>query len=315
MKSTKKVRVRHMLLNGERFILQPSDNLFPQVLKKIPDAPKKLYVIGNPYALKEGLAVIGARRATPYGISCAKNFASQAAEQGIVVVSGGAYGCDSAAHRGALEVQGRTVVVLGGGCNQIYPAENADLFQEVIDKDGAIISEQPWNFPPKPYMFRKRNRIVAALGKAVLIVEAGLPSGTFSTADEALAMNKDVWVVPGAITSPMSYGSNRLILQGATPIIDSESFQDALAYLFGTLKMVCVRQLDHGLEPSGDKAFDGLLEAIRAESLSLDDLYFLIDGEEIEGDKGAWLMEHLILAEQKGFIARQADGRWGPVYA
>lgn len=110
------------------------------------------------------------------------------------------------------------MVVLGGGCDCIYPESNRDLFQEVVDKGGAVISEHQWQFPPMPYTFRARNRIIAGLSRATLIVEAGLPSGTFSTADDALSSNREVLVVPGAITSPTSRGANRLLYQGATPI-------------------------------------------------------------------------------------------------
>lgn len=95
-------------------------------------------------------------------------------------------GCDSQAHKSALEANGTTVAVLGGGCDQLYPKKNKALFQEIVNKGGAVISEHFWSFPPLPYQFRARNRIIAGLSRATLIVEAGLPSGTFSTADEAL---------------------------------------------------------------------------------------------------------------------------------
>ena len=106
------------------------------------------------------------------------------------------------------------------------------LFQRIVDGGGAVVSEHVWDEDPKPYRFRLRNRLIAGLARATLIVEAGLPSGTFSTADEALAANRDVLVVPGAITAASSRGANRLIYQGATPVIDDETFEDALFSLF-----------------------------------------------------------------------------------
>lgn len=116
----------------------------------------------------------------------------------------------------------------------VYPCENTGLFQQVIEKGGAIVSEHAWDTPPLPFMFRARNRLIAGQSKAVCIIEAGLPSGTFTTADEALEANKEVFAIPGPITSKLSRGANRLIYQGATPIVDEETFADQLYALFGT---------------------------------------------------------------------------------
>ena len=199
-------------LQGPRYALRRGANGYPDSLMGIPDPPKTLYVVGNLDALNDGLAVVGARKATPYGSSAAAKFAGLAAAKGVPVVSGGALGCDSQAHRGALDAGGKTVAVLGGGCDVPYPVRNASLFQEIVDKGGAVVSERDWEFPPLPYTFRARNRIIAGLARATLIVEAGLPSGTFSTADEALAANRDVLVVPGPITSPTSLGGEQAYL-------------------------------------------------------------------------------------------------------
>jgi DNA processing protein len=151
----------------------------------------------------------------------------------LVIVSGGAIGCDQAAHQGALEGGGKTVVVLGCGADIIYPARAQELFSQILLSGGTIISEAPWGSPPSPWGFRRRNRLIAGLAKATLITEAGLPSGTFSTADATLAQGKDVLAIPGSIFTPESKGANRLILQGALPIVDDHSFEDALAMVFG----------------------------------------------------------------------------------
>ena len=233
-------------LEGVRFILPYGGEDYPEQLMNIPDPPKKLYGIGNPQVLTCGLSVIGARKATPYGRDVAFKFAKIASEHGVTIISGGALGCDSAAHRGCLEGRSPTVVVLGGGCDCIYPESNRDLFQEVVDKGGAVISEHQWQFPPMPYTFRARNRIIAGLSRATLIVEAGLPSGTFSTADDALSSNREVLVVPGAITSPTSRGANRLLYQGATPIVDEETFEDVIFNLYGCLKVQDMRKKEVG---------------------------------------------------------------------
>lgn len=224
-------------LAGMRTVLLPDDPRFPAALRSIPRPPKRLYVLGDPEALAEGLAVVGARKATPYGIGAAKRFARLAAQRGISVISGGARGCDAAAHEAALSEGAPTVAFLGGGCDVPYPREHAGLFERIALSGGAVVSEHAWDAPALPQQFCTRNRLIAGLARATLIVEAGLPSGTFSTADEALAAGRDVLVVPGAINSASSKGANRLLVQGAAPVVDDESFSDVLFSVFGCLKM------------------------------------------------------------------------------
>ena len=307
-------------LSGQRTVIDRQDALFPKALEMIPRPPKRLYVVGNPGALECGLAVIGARKSTPYGISCARRFAGIAAQKGVAIISGGARGCDSEAHKAALEAGGRTVVFLGGGCDRIYPAEHKGLFQRIIDTGGAVVSENPWDFDPLPYTFRARNRLIAGLAQAVLIVEAGLPSGTFSTADEAIDAGREVWAVPGCITSANARGSNRLILQGALPVVDDETFEDALLRVFGALKW------PHGDDEDGDSsggvsafgaddAERSIVEAILAQPLSMDELYGLANGLFGEETFRSRLSVILVEAESMGLIARQADGRWCGRYA
>lgn len=293
-----------MPLKGTRTVIHRGEAGYPSQLEEIADPPETLYMIGSVEALEPGLAVIGARKATPYGLSCARHFATLAAEKGISIISGGAKGCDSEAHWAALGVQGRTVAVLGGGCNKVYPAGHFALFQKIIDTGGAVVSENPWDYDPLPYCFRLRNRIIAGLSRAVLIVEAGLPSGTFSTADNALDYGREVLVVPGAITSYNSRGSNRLLLQGAVPIVDDESFEDALFRCVGMLKRPVDQVLDSDDEP--------LVEAIRSEPMTMDALYALAEKLYGQSEARQRLTEQLAEAEALGTIARQPDGKWGP---
>lgn len=235
-------------LKGERQVISIDDPLYPELLKEIPDPPEQLYVIGSLEGFKQGLAISGPRRATEYG----KQQASTAAQRASLVasiVTGGARGIDTAAMRSVLGMQdGREelyeqgitalrkpmpqYVVLGGGCDAVYPAENFDLFQKVIDQGGAIISEYKWDAEPKPCQFRMRNRIIAGMCKALLIPEAGLPSGTFITAERALDYGREVWAIPGPIDSPQSKGTNKLIAEGATCIHDSDSLGDAIRSVF-----------------------------------------------------------------------------------
>lgn len=293
-------------LRGPRQVLSCGKEGYPDALMELDDPPQALYVVGNVDALREGLAVIGARKATPYGLAAARRFSALACEHGVPVVSGGALGCDSAAHEGALDAAGQTVVVLGGGCDRVYPARNFDLFQRVVDCGGAVVSEQAWDFPPLPYTFRARNRIIAGLSRATLIVEAGLPSGTFSTADDALAASREVLAVPGPITSPTSRGSNRLIYQGATPIVDEESFEDALVGVFG-----CLRIEDMRPRPT-DEGDDALLAALRANPMRIEEMLSLSEGSPAREDRLTWIMVRLASYERDGLIARFPDGRYGP---
>ncbi len=297
-------------LEGPRSVLCRGDVAYPNALRRISNPPEKLYVIGDASALVDGLAVVGARKATPYGIACASNFSRLAAARGIPIISGGALGCDSAAHKAALAASGKTVVFLGGGCDQIYPASNQRLFQDIVFAGGAVVSENEWDFPALPYTFRQRNRLIAGLARATLIVEAGLPSGTFSTADEALAASKDVLVVPGAITSATSAGSNRLLYQGATPIVDEETFDDVLCGLFGLLRQECCPAEGHGSAETGK---DPLLSALLANPLRIDEIMALDIGKKQGGpDRAAYLNLHLSELEASGEIARFPDGRYGP---
>lgn len=295
-------------VEGARTVIDRDDDRYPEAFQRLMDSPERLWVVGDPAALAEGLAVVGARKATPYGKGCARRFAGRAAERGITIISGGARGCDAEAHRAAIEAGAPTVVFLGGGCDNIYPAENRPLFQEVVRRGGALVSEHDWSVPPLPYMFRARNRLIVGLAKVTLIVEAGLPSGTFSTADEALEANKEVLVVPGSIDSPQSRGANRLIYQGATPIVDDETFDDQLFSLFGLLKQEDMR-------PKAAReltAFDQqLMDALTASPLTTEEVHAhavgAAEGSWEAAQTNAW-MARMMAA---GSVERYPGGRYG----
>ena len=296
-------------IKGPRWELGIEEDGFPDALRMIQDTPRKLYGIGNASALIEGISIIGARKATPYGIDNAKRFGGIAAERGIVIISGGALGCDSAAHMAALEHETPTIVFLGGGCDEPYPRRNIPLFQRVVDAGGVLISENDWHFKPLPWTFRARNRFIAAMGKATLIVEAGLPSGTFSTADEALAAGREVLAVPGAITSKTSQGANRLIYQGATPIVDDESFCDVLFSLFGCMKEPTVQRAHADYEGFDEVAL-ALFDAIRANPMTRDEMLRFVRNRLSGEDPLRWLSEVLLKAEIDKLVARYPDGRF-----
>lgn len=306
--------------NAKRHEIPSSDALYPDLLKQIESPPDKLYVLGSPESLKAGLAIVGARKATPYGIACAQRFAAIAAQLGITVVSGGAIGCDQAAHKGALDAGGSTVVVLGSGANIAYPKRGKSLFDRVLDSGGALVSELDWDTSPQKWAFRKRNRIIAGLSRAVLIVEAGLPSGTFSTADFALDAGRDVLVVPGSIFSDESKGSNTLLSQGATPVIDDESFLEALGRIFAAGDSSQDRVTEGGEEHCG-RCGDGTgalkfgfeLTAVQARIMDMLAASPMTADQVIKSLGTAPLdtMKELSLLEARKLVVRYPDGRFG----
>ena len=206
------------------------DPEFPSRLRSIHDPPPGLFVRGEASTQLLGrasVAIVGARACSDYGAHVAQSFAAELARAGVVVLSGLARGVDGWAHRGALEVDGATVAVLGCGIDRDYPRAHAALAAR-IRESGLVVSEYPPGVAPAPWRFPARNRIVAGLAVATLVVEARERSGALITADLALEEGRDVLAVPGAITSALSAGTNGLLRVGATPATAAE---DVLAVL------------------------------------------------------------------------------------
>ncbi|MEA5114300.1 MAG: DNA-processing protein DprA [Geobacteraceae bacterium] len=187
---------------------------FPCLLLQIPDPPPFIYVKGELKAHETAIAIVGSRRASPYGLEATYRFARELSSHGIAVVSGMARGVDTSAHRGALSGGGRSIGVLGCGIDVVYPAENRSLFTEMVEK-GALVSEFPLGTKPVAENFPRRNRIISGFSAGVLVIEAAEGSGSLITAQCALDQGRDIYAVPGSINSPLSRGSNRLIKQGA----------------------------------------------------------------------------------------------------
>ncbi len=197
----------------------PDHPRYPDTLRNLPDMPAVLYIKGTlpHFDRNPAISVVGTRKPTPYGQTVCERIASVLAVAGMTVVSGGALGLDSVAHRAALEVDGITVAVLGCGINAGYLKSNQPL-REDICKKGALISEYPPSMSATRYSFPARNRLIAALSLGTIVVEAGEKSGTLITAACALEQGKDVFAVPGSVMSQSFTGSNRMISQGAVPI-------------------------------------------------------------------------------------------------
>jgi DNA processing protein len=197
-------------------ILCRDDGAWPARLNEIYDPPLVLYVRGNAEALaRPGIAIVGTRHPTPYGIGMAERLSCDLASRGLTIFSGMARGVDTAGHRGAIKAKGKTVAVFGTGVDVIYPRENKKIAEGILECGGALISEFPLESFAAPQHFPIRNRVISGLALGVLVVEAGEYSGTRITARCALEQSREIFAVPGNVTSRNAWGPNTLIKQGA----------------------------------------------------------------------------------------------------
>lgn len=266
---------------------------YPFELEDLSDPPETLYGMGNPALLGGGIAIIGSRKATPYGLACARQFASWAAAHEIPVISGAAIGCDLESHKAAIEVDGPTVAVLPCGADVDYPRRAARILDSVRQK-GVVVSEAPWGSVPKRWSFVRRNRIIAALSVAVLVVEAGLPSGTFTTADYALELSREVFAVPGSIFAPECRGSNRLIRQGAPPITDIAELAQELG--------------SEASAPAPPECTDTIVAALIASPMRPDDIARAFGLDIVQTARTLGVLE------STRSVVRYPDGRYGATH-
>lgn len=206
------------------------DTDYPTNLFEIDAPPPVLYVRGELTPQDAlAIAIVGTRRASAYGREIAHLSASEFAHNGVTVVSGLALGVDAIAHKAALDAGGRTIAVLGSGVDQLYPAQNRDLAQEIMQR-GAIVSEYPLGTRPEANNFPPRNRIISGLSQGIVVIEAGVQSGSLITANFAAEQGRDVFAVPGSILHPGSSGCNRLIRDGAIPFLSVNDVLDHLDF-------------------------------------------------------------------------------------
>jgi DNA processing protein len=230
--------------------------LYPPLLAELHDPPAAIHVRGDTEILAEpAVAIVGARSCSSYGAGVARELARELARAGVVVVSGLARGIDGEAHRGTLEGGGRTVAVLGCGIDRDYPRSHWELARRIREQ-GAVVSEYPPGVEPAPWRFPARNRIVAGLCAATVVVEARERSGALITADFALELGRDVFAVPGEITSALSAGTNDLLRQGAAPLLSAGDVLEALGL------EPAVRQLPP-LSPAGSQVLRLLADGAR----------------------------------------------------
>ncbi|MCL2332891.1 MAG: DNA-protecting protein DprA [Actinomycetia bacterium] len=299
------------LNNQTYFELERSDAFYPAQTADLEQAPEILYGRGEAACLRPGIALIGARNATPYGLSAARAIAGWAAELGLTVYSGCARGCDQAAHRGALEAGGRTVAVLGCGADIVYPTRAAALLDRIAES-GCVVSKYPWGTPPAAWRFRERNWLIAALSQFVVVVEARIPSGTFSTVEHALTLGVGLAAVPGSIFCPGSEAPNRFISDGAIPLTRREDLASAVAQFLpagvpwesggesAKKRKASNRQLTASAGPE-----DEVLRTLAAQPASL---------EELAHDLALSPREAMLRCsryEIEGLVQRYPDGRYG----
>ena len=219
-------------------ILTPADDDYPQQLKDAPGRPLALYVKGDVKALsKPALALIGTRRATPYGLDQAFGFARDLAAGGWMILSGLALGIDAESHKGALAAGGVTVGVIGSGLDRFYPEENRELAREIVAKGGAVVSEFPFGRAPDTQTFPQRNHVVAALARGVIAIESPLKSGTLITTGIAADLGRTVMAVPGRVDSRSSQGCLKLIREGARLVRNARDVEEEMSELLPRTKL------------------------------------------------------------------------------
>jgi len=285
-------------------ILWPGAAGWPAGLEDLADPPLLLHAWGD--AGEPGgpvVAVVGSRRASPYGLAAARRIGRELASFGATVVSGLARGIDTEAHCGCLAAGGRTVAVLGGGLARLYPPENAGLAAEIAASGGAVLSEFPFDAPPLPHNFPRRNRLLAALAQAVVVVEAGQRSGSLITADHALDLGRDVLAVPGRTDHPNTRGTHRLLREGAALC---ESAADVFAAL-GVDVETCADAAgeDRAAQAGGRSPEETtVLAALAGQERHADEIAGRV------GLPSGTVLGTLSALELRDLVTRGADGRW-----
>ena len=211
------------LMKKEIQLITCFDGGYPKRLRQIPDRPYGIYYKGSlPADHIPSAALVGARNCTAYGEKHARLLAEKLVCAGVEIISGMAKGIDGAAQRGALNGGGKTYAILGCGVDICYPSEHIGLYTDILENGGGILSEFPPGMKPLAYNFPKRNRLISGLSDAVIVIEAREKSGSLITADMALEQGRDVYALPGPVDSALSKGCNRLIYQGAAPVLSAE---------------------------------------------------------------------------------------------
>lgn len=272
---------------------------FPPLLREIPWPPFGIYVLGNlPENQRPAIGIVGTRKATEDGIELARIFAVELSRAGVVIVSGLAFGIDSASHKGCLEANGTTIAVLGNGLDSIYPASNEKLGKNIIATGGVLISEYPLGMPSLPHHFIERNRLISGLSLGIVIIEAPKISGALATARFALEQNREVFVVPGPVQHQNFYGSHQLIRNGARLVTSGSEILEDL----NLAEAKPENDIRKNFETAGEKiVFDVLEKSV--EPLEVDKIIEITDLESriVNGALTLLLIKNLIRENGEGY--------------
>lgn len=273
---------------------------FPNKLKQIKRPPKKIYAIGNTNLLYEdSFAVVGTRKISEYGTKNCEFFTKELVLRDIPIVSGMALGTDSVSHRTALEYGGKTIAVLGSGFNHIFPEENKELFHEIIERNGLIITEFEENVKPQKENFPKRNRIITAISEGILVIEAAYRSGTSITARNAKEQGKKVFAIPGRLDNYLGIGVNNLIKEGAILTTNIEDIVKNFPQFINKKRI----SRDHK-RPYMNKKYEKIYDLLGEGGKSVDELLLetKLDFNE--------LLKIIINLELEELIFQEMDGRY-----
>lgn len=285
-------------------VLTLNDKDYPKLLKEIADPPPVLYVKTNLSLTglfqKQAIAIVGTRNISSYGRVVTQKITQELVDRGITIVSGLARGIDVCSHKAAIEAGGLTLAVLGSGIDQIYPAEHLRMAEEIV-RNGALISEFPLGMRAFPGNFPVRNRIISGLSQGVVVTEAAEKSGTMITASYAADQGREVFAVPGPITSPLSAGTSALLKKGAKLVTGVADILEELP----SLKGVVIRDVNQDFELSEDER--KILEILAKEPLSLDELV------RISGSPASKVLSLVTLMELKGVLKKSGNIIYGNV--
>ena len=291
------------------------DDAYPALLRRINGPPAALFIDGDPGCLwQPQIAVIGSRNPTAGGLDHARDFATTLARQGMTITSGLASGIDSAAHLAALDAGALTIAVNGTGLDQVYPSSSRAV-AERIRLQGAMISELPLGSPPRRKHFPSRNRIISGLSLAVLVIEAGLNSGTLITARKAAEQGREVFALPGSLHNPMAKGCHRLIREGARLVETAADILQELGPVAAELQMEIQQRLDQpGEEPDkpatskgkllDDPDYSAVWEVLGFDPKPVDMII------EQTGLSAREISSMLLMMELKGLVKKHGNGRY-----
>ncbi len=284
------------------------DDIYPALLKEIPDPPLALYICGDPQILTTPqLAMVGSRSPSHTGSDNAYDFAKFLAQAGLSITSGFAMGIDAESHKGALASNGNTIAVMGTGLDRVYPAQNQGLAKNILQQKGALVSEYPINTPVKAENFPRRNRIISGLCVGTLVVEATIRSGSLITARLATEQGREVFAIPGSIHNPLARGCHTLIRQGAKLIETAQDILEELGPLASTTRIKAYNEYNtvetvKNEEKKLDSEYQKLLQYIEYEATPVDILV------ERSGFSASNVSSMLLILELEGHIKSTPGG-------